>query len=88
MREILTIRTMLRRQEPKLVRTASTRTVQTDAPSRNTEPETRLTKVRFPHELPNDQFRELPPFSREENERQEMVVKDRPDARAGLNRSK
>jgi hypothetical protein len=53
---------MLRRQEPKLLRTAVREWFKRTLHRATLNRKLRLTKVRFPHELPNGQFRELPPI--------------------------
>lgn len=65
------------------------RKLQAEAPARNVEPET------FAHEgsvftrTPKRPVQGITTHSaQEESERQEKVVRDRPDARAGVNRSK
>lgn len=67
----------------------SPRMVQTDAPSRNTEPETSAHEGSVSTRTPKRPVQGVTSHSAvEESERQERVVTDRPDARAGLNRSK
>ncbi len=67
----------------------SPRKVQQDAPARNTEPETSGHEGSVTTRTPKRPVQGITAHSaEEESERQEKVVKDRPDARAGVNRSK
>jgi hypothetical protein len=67
----------------------SPRQVQTDARSRNTEPETSAHEGSVNTRTPRRPVQGITSHSAaEESERQEKVVKERPDVRAGLNRSK
>src|SRR2546421_2117301 len=62
MRQILTIRSMLRRQEPKLVRTGVGQEFKQTLHRTTLNQKPRVTKVRSLHELQNGQFRESPPI--------------------------
>lgn len=65
------------------------RKVQTDAPAHNTEPETSAHEGSVTTRTPKHPVQGITSRSaEEESERQEKVVNDRPDARAGVNRSK
>jgi hypothetical protein len=65
------------------------RKLQTEAPSRNTEPETAAQEGSVTTRTPRNPRQGITSRSSEEESRgQEAVVAERPDARAGLNRSK
>lgn len=65
------------------------RKLQTDAPGHNTEPETSAHEGSVTTRTPKRPVQGITSHSaQEESERQEKVVNDRPDASAGVNRSK
>jgi hypothetical protein len=65
------------------------RKLQTDAPGHNTQPETFAFEGPVTTRTPKRPVQGITAHSaQEESQRQEKVVNDRPDARAGVNRSK